>query len=131
MIFLPKRRKPERPHVPRVLQRVFNRHRRYIRSLECSVKNCACQYRIGIWENPEHRRIECAHVRTGTDGGTGLKPSDWWTIPLCAVRHREQHNVGEGTFERVYGLDMKAIALALARKSPDTAMREAMKEAGL
>lgn len=41
---------------------------------------------------------EAAHIRSGTDGGTGLKPSDCWVVPLCAVHHYEQHQKGELTF---------------------------------
>lgn len=63
-------------------------------------------------------RTEAAHVRTGTDGGTGLKPSDSWAIPLCTKHHREQHASGETTFARRYGLDMKEVAQELARRSP-------------
>lgn len=86
---------------------------------------------IGAWEMVEVRRIECCHVRTKTDGGGSLKPSDWWTIPLCGLRHCEQHHTGEAAFEKRHGIDMKKIALALAKQSPDTAMRECMKELGL
>jgi len=63
-------------------------------------------------------KIEAAHVRTGTDGGMGLKPGDNWTIPLCAHHHRDQHQIGEAEFETIFGIDMKAIAAALWAKSP-------------
>jgi hypothetical protein len=62
--------------------------------------------------------IECAHVRLGTDGGTGLKPSDRWTISLCAYHHLEQHRIGEARFEDKYGLDLKSLAREFARRSP-------------
>jgi hypothetical protein len=62
--------------------------------------------------------IECAHVRTGTDGGTGLKPSDRWAISLCRDHHREQHRIGERAFERRYNIDLYELALEFARKSP-------------
>lgn len=39
-----------------------------------------------------------AHIRKGTDGGTGLKPSPWFVLPLCDDCHKEQHRVGEITF---------------------------------
>ncbi len=41
---------------------------------------------------------EAAHVRIGTDGGTSLKPSDRYCVPLCNKHHREQHNTGEHIF---------------------------------
>lgn len=30
---------------------------------------------------------EAAHVRSGTDGGMGMKPADRWTVPLCRACH--------------------------------------------
>lgn len=62
--------------------------------------------------------IECAHVREGTDGGMGIKPSDRWTISLCKDHHAEQHRIGEGPFERRHGINMKALAAEFFRNSP-------------
>ncbi|QGN56544.1 hypothetical protein GKE62_17800 [Novosphingobium sp. Gsoil 351] len=62
--------------------------------------------------------MECAHVRTGTDGGIALKPSDRWTISLCRAHHAEQHQIGEPAFEIRYGLDLVALAEVFARRSP-------------
>ena len=59
-----------------------------------------------------------AHVRRGTDGGAGLKPSDSWVIPLCSAHHREQHSIGEASFAAKYGLDLKALAERVWRASP-------------
>ena len=39
-----------------------------------------------------------AHLRTSTDGGTGLKPSDKYTNPLCRECHEKQHRIGEKSF---------------------------------
>jgi hypothetical protein len=85
-------------------------HRKWIRGFECAVqdlnwKQCATD-------------TECAHVRTGTDGGTGIKPSDKWCIPLCPEHHREQHQMGEPAFERKYNFVMKALAAELWNASP-------------
>jgi hypothetical protein len=63
-------------------------------------------------------KIEAAHVRGGTDGGMGVKPSDCFVIPLCSAAHREQHNVGEAEFQRIYGINMRRIADSLWLKSP-------------
>jgi hypothetical protein len=41
---------------------------------------------------------DAAHVRTGNDGGIGIKPSDNCTVPLCRACHSEQHDNGERTF---------------------------------
>jgi len=62
--------------------------------------------------------IEAAHVRMGTNGGTGIKPDDRWVVSLCMAHHRKQHTLGESEFEKIYGLDMKALAAEFARKSP-------------
>jgi hypothetical protein len=56
-----------------------------------------------------------AHIRTGTDGGMGLKPSDRFTLPLCDADHKHQHQVGEVQFWHEVGMEIEdAIALALA-----------------
>jgi hypothetical protein len=81
-------------------------HRAWVRRHRCSVPGC------------EARTIECAHVRVGTDGGQGLKPSDGWTISLCRDHHAEQHKIGEKAFERRYQLDLRSLAAEFARHSP-------------
>lgn len=81
-------------------------HRAWIRKHHCSVPGC------------KRLPIECAHVRNGTDGGTGLKPSDKWTISLCAYHHREQHSIGEFAFEQRYDVDLTQLAEEFARRSP-------------
>lgn len=56
-----------------------------------------------------------AHIRRFTDGGTGLKPSDCYALPLCRPHHQEQHAIGELSFyggaDKVY----KAIDHALKK----------------
>jgi hypothetical protein len=81
-------------------------HRSWVRRHHCSVPGCKAL------------PIECAHVRRGTDGGMGFKPSDCWVISLCSHHHREQHQLGEGSFEIKYGLDLVELAEAFAAKSP-------------
>lgn len=81
-------------------------HRSWVRRHHCSVPGC------------RSLPIECAHVRSGTDGGTGLKPSDRWCLSLCRAHHLEQHNLGERQFETKYDVDLRAIAGEFARKSP-------------
>ena len=103
MTFLPPRisRKSDKAERPRRCPS----HRAWVRGHACS----ACGSEAGI---------ECAHVRTGTDGGTGLKPSDKWCISLCKSCHSDQHRMGETTFEIMWGIDMKALAEAFYRNSP-------------
>lgn len=81
-------------------------HRAWVRRHYCSVPGCT--------QVP----TECAHVRTGTDAGIGLKPSDRFTLSLCRSHHAEQHRIGERAFERKHELDLIAIAEEFARASP-------------
>jgi hypothetical protein len=62
--------------------------------------------------------IECAHVRGGTDGGIGIKPSDRFCISLCKSCHSDQHRMGERTFEQMWEIDMLELAEAFFRRSP-------------
>lgn len=72
-------------------------HLSFIRSLPC----CVCG----------RAPCDAAHVRNGTDGAMGRKPSDKWCVPLCRPRtlqvgdkelhdgcHGLQHRVGEVSF---------------------------------
>lgn len=79
-------------------------HLARIRKMVCSVGHC-----------PNLTLIEAAHVRNGTDGGMGKKPSDCYVIPLCAEHHREQHRIGERSFSKKYGISMKLLAEKLWR----------------
>ena len=81
-------------------------HRAWVRRHHCCVPGC-----LNI-------PIECAHVRTGTDGGVSLKPSDRWAISLCSHHHREQHQVGEAAFEKRYRINLYELACEFARRSP-------------
>jgi hypothetical protein len=80
-------------------------HRKWVRGHAC----CGCG---------SVSAIECAHVRVGTDGGVGHKPSDRWTISLCRDCHSRQHQIGEPAFEREKGINMKALAEAFFKLSP-------------
>lgn len=60
-------------------------------------------------------------MRRGSGAGIGQKPDDWNTISLCggvAGHHSEQHRIGEESFERRHGIDMRALADAFAKASP-------------
>jgi hypothetical protein len=98
------------PRVSRESSRTASRccagHRAWVRRHYCCVPRC------------KRLPIECAHVRRGTDGGTGIKPSDKWVISLCAHHHHEQHRTGEATFEAAYDIDLRALAEGFARRSP-------------
>lgn len=76
-----------------------------------------------------------AHVRMTRVGkpiaGTGNKPGDHWTLPLCPQCHTDgpnaQHVVGEVPFWRGLGLDALVVCQRLYAASPDIeAMRAAV-----
>jgi len=62
---------------------------------------------------------EAAHVRTGTDGGVGVKPGDRYTVPLCTFCHAKQHRIGELTFWSGLRIDPINVALRLWTVSAD------------
>lgn len=79
-------------------------HRAFVRSHAC----CACGSTAGI---------ECAHVRRANNSGMGVKPSDAFTVSLCAACHQESHR-GEQTFETRHGVNLMALAKAFYFASP-------------
>ena len=103
MLSLPRRIRRQR--LPK-RQRFCPAHRAWVRRHHCCVPGC------------DSVPVECAHVRHGTDGGTGLKPSDRWAISLCRAHHREQHQIGESLFEKKYNIDLIELATNFARRSP-------------
>lgn len=94
--------------------RVRRSHREFVGRRIC----LACG-RVPTIEEPN----ECGHVRMGTDGGGGLKPSDRYTVPLCSWCHRlgpkAQHQVGEPAFWGALGIDPTDPALRLWTVSGD------------
>lgn len=75
-----------------------NKHLSFVRTLPC----CVCL---------RTDTVQAAHIRKGTDGGIGLKPSDCYVVPLCYECHSRQHSKGEITF---WKNDIhKAICLAI------------------
>ena len=100
---LPDRVRTERRRDP---SRSCPAHRAWVRRHHCCVPGC------------RRLPIECAHVRTRTDGGTALKPSDRWCISLCRFHHAEQHRLGEPRFEQKHRICLTDLAEAFARRSP-------------
>ena len=58
-------------------------------------------------------------MRTGTDGGVGVKPGDRYAVPLCAACHAKQHRIGELTFWSALRIDPVNVALRLWTVSAD------------
>lgn len=108
---MPELRFPSRlpPAAPKRTARTCTAHRNWVRRHRCCVPGC------------RRTPIECAHVRTGTDGGIALKPSDRWVISLCVAHHREQHRLGETEFEATYSVDLRLLATEFAQRSPHSA----------
>ena len=106
-----KRRKPEKTGIRKPAQLRSPAHLQWVRGHVCATETDQCE-----------GKVEAAHVRTGTDGGMGLKPSDSFAIPLCRWHHTQQHQMGERAFELFHQISMLRIAEDLARRSP--ALRE-------
>ncbi len=58
--------------------------------------------------------------------GTGLKPHDCYTVPLCRLHHDQEEAAGPDAFGDRHGIDLYLIAAELVRRSPDWKMRAAM-----
>ena len=81
------------------------KHLKWVREQNCCVPGCM----NGV--------IHVHHVRTAANSGTGLKPPDYWTVPLCSAHHHEIHVHGSKTFEAVHGVDLRVIAAFMAGAS--------------
>lgn len=81
-------------------------HLAWIRTLPCAVKGCCS------------KAIQAAHVRVETGGGMGMKPADYFSVPLCVDHHLEQHRIGHAEFDATHMLDLRALAEELAAMSP-------------
>ena len=89
-------------------------HLAFVRTRPC----CACK-RLGPSE-AAHIRMACP-ARGKEYTGKTEKPSDMWTVPLCAYCHRTgilaQHKTSEDKFWKRVGRDQFAIALELWTQS--------------
>lgn len=115
---LPPRKKPKKSGIQRAPRRVWNRHRKFIRSHCCCVPGC------------EDGPIEVAHVRTAANAGTGLKPADASSVSLCHAHHMESHSIGDDSFQRKYGIDLAKLAAEFTRRSPDWQMKDSLRTEG-
>lgn len=95
-------------------KRVWKKHKEFIKLCRCIVPGC-------MFEN-----IDPAHIRSAANSGTGLKPPDWFLVPMCHWHHVEQHQHGQPAFERKYGLALLTLAAHYASISPDKEMKQAM-----
>jgi hypothetical protein len=99
------------PGKPKPKERRRVRHLAFVRQLPCVACGKAAP-------------SEAAHVRTGTDSGVGIKPSDRYAVPLCSACHARQHRKGELTFWSALRIDPVNVALRLWTVSSDIAAGE-------
>jgi len=71
--------------------------------------------------------VDFAHLRSAANAGKGQKPLDIFGVSLCRAHHDEQHHLGVEDFNRKYGIDLWALAVEFARRSPDWEMRASLK----
>lgn len=109
MTLPPKRQRPK-SGIIRAPQRVWPRHRRFVRGHSCSVPGC----NTGA-------PIDFAHLKTRGSGG-----GDEYGVSLCRIHHIEQHTMTVEAFGRKYGIDLWKLAEEFVARSPDVAMREAL-----
>lgn len=83
------------------------------------VRDCPC---LSCSQDPAgeaaHVRLSAAYLGKPTTG-TGVKPDDCWTVPLCHQCHMKQHATGETPFWDALGLNPLAIAMALYKSRDD------------
>jgi putative HNHc nuclease len=115
MMRLPDRLKRPKMGVRMPIQKIWPRHRRWVRSHGCCVPDCRS---LGV---------DFAHLRSAASAGIGQTPHDIFGISLCRVHHNEQHRIGVDAFNKKYGIDLWALAAEFVRKSPDWEMRASLK----
>ncbi len=112
---LPKRLKRSRMGVRTSLQKIWPRHRRWVRAHGCCVPDCHAP------------SVDFAHLRSTANAGMAQTPHDIFGVSLCRVHHHEQHRIGADAFSNKYGIDLWALAAEFARRSPDWEMRASLK----
>jgi hypothetical protein len=112
---LPDRRKRPKMGAREPIQKIWLRHRRWVKSHGCCVPDCPAL------------SVDFAHLRSAANAGTGQTPHDIFGISLCRIHHDEQHRIGAEAFNKKYGIDLWGFAAEFARRSPDWEMRASLK----
>ena len=112
---LPDRRKRPKMGAREPIQKIWLRHRRWVKSHGCCVPECRAL------------SVDFAHLRSAANAGTGQTPHDIFGISLCRVHHDEQHRIGADAFGKKYQIDLWALAAEFARRSPDWQMRASLR----
>ena len=113
-------RLPDKPKRPRMavrapVQKIWPRHRRWVRAHGCCVPDCRAL------------SVDFAHLRSARNTGKGQRPHDIFGVSLCRLHHDEQHRIGAGAFGKKYQIDLWALAAEFARRSPDWQMRVSLR----
>ncbi len=112
---LPDRLKPAKMRVRAPVQKIWPRHRRWVKSHGCCVPDCPA------------RCVDFAHLRSTANAGKDQKPHDIFGVSLCRPHHDEQHRIGAAAFGDKYKIDLWAFAAEFARRSPDWEMRASLR----
>ena len=112
---LPDRLKRPKLGVRTSVQKVWPRHRRWVRAHGCCVPGC------------DGRAVDFAHLRSAANAGIGQRPHDIFGVSLCRTHHDEQHRLGADAFGDRHNIDLWALAAEFARRSPDWQMRASLK----
>lgn len=77
------------------------------------------KYLDHVWQYPcvicGRMPVEAHHVRYSFNSGTGIKPGDCWTIPLCQEHHRELHQIGMKSFQKKYDINIHKELFLIAK----------------
>lgn len=72
-------------------------------------------------------KVECCHVKdVALEQCGSVKPGDLFTVSMCRRHHRESEK-NEAAWGADMGIDVLAVALEFASKSPDKIVRDAVK----
>jgi len=112
---LPDRRKRPKMRVRMPIQKIWPKHRRWVKSHGCCVPECRAV------------SVDFAHLRSAANAGLGQTPHDIFGVSLCRMHHDEQHRLGADAFGQKYGIDLWVLAAEFGRKSPDWEMRASLR----
>lgn len=80
------------------------KHLNYIRSQPCMIGQMAGS--------------QACHIRILTDGGTGIKPSDFYILPMEYRYHKISHDIGEARFYKEWQINPFIYAQMYVKMSP-------------
>ena len=87
-----------------------SKHLNYVRSLPCLIS--------------QQGQSQACHIRILTDGGTSIKPSDFYVLPFIYKYHRMQTEMGELSFYKFFNINPFKSALELTKSSPCSKVRK-------